>query len=693
MKMRFLAFFLTLCLMFTMVPANVFAVTFDGQDGVGEVISTVSEEDPSEPEVSAEPETLGELSETETPSEPSEPEEPSEPVIPGEGCTAHEDGMHVHEAVVTAPTCTEQGYTTYTCPCGDTYVADYVDATGHNMENGTCTNCGVCELPIPVATATNIDSTGKIKVTWNAIEGAVSYKVYRSEAVDGVYEHVFTATRTKYNNTGAVAGKTYYYKVIAVDANGEAVSQFSEIVSCTCKYPRLVVTASNIESSGKIALTWEAVEGAVSYKVYRAEAKDGVYENVFTATRTKYNNTGAVAGKTYYYKVIALDVNGEEVSRFSKVVSCTCTLARPVVTASNIESTGKIKLTWDEVEGAVSYVVYRSTEKDGTYKKMLTTTYTRYTNTSAQVDSTYYYKVMAVAENSEANSALSAAKKRVTDCAQPIITSAAPDEKNGKPRIYWESVEGAVAYKVYRSTSLDGTYKLMYTSNSNTYNNTGAALGKTYYYKVKAVGVNSASASAYSTTVAVMAASKTYDYVYATYTTTKSGSAERNTNLYLACKAINGTIVAPGELFSFNEIVGPRTAAKGYQLAPVVGGTGRGGGICQVSTTLFNVALLGNLKIAKRFQHSVAVTYVPYGRDAMIYKTANDFKFVNDSPYFIKVVASSSNGVVKISFMTREPNVSPSSDVTLPVTYSNGTYTLNRYYKGQVNYTATSKYK
>ena len=632
MKMRFLAFFLTLCLMFTMVPANVFAVTFDGQDGVGtgEVISTVSEEDPSEPEVPADPETPSEPEEPaepeipsepsepadpetpsepsepadpETPSEPSEPEEPSEPVVPGEGCTAHEDGMHVHEAVVTAPTCTEQGYTTYTCLCGDTYVADYVDATGHNMENGTCTDCGLVELPTPVLTATNVESTGKIKLTWDAIDGAVSYKIYRATKLDGTYKHTYTASKTRYTNTGATTGKTYYYKIVAVDANGEAVSQFSEIVSCTS------------------------------------------------------------------------------------------ILAQPVVTASNIESTGKIKLTWDEVEGAVSYEVYRSDAKDGTYKKMFTTTYTRYTNTGAKADHTYYYKVMAIAENPEANSAFSKVKQRTADCAQPTITSAGPCEKNGKPRIYWDSVEGAVAYKVYRATSKNGTYKLMYTSTSNTYNNTSAEIGKTYYYKIKAVGNNSASVSSYSNTVSIMAASKTYDYVYSTYTTTKSGTAERNTNLYLACKAINGTILAPGEMFSFNEIVGPRTKAKGYQLAPVVGGTGRGGGICQVSTTIFNVALLGNMKIAKRFQHSVAVTYVPYGRDAMIYKTANDFKFVNDSPYYVKVVASSSNGVVKVSLMTREPNVSPSSDVRLPVSYSNGTYTLKRYYKGEVNYTATSKYK
>ena len=299
---------------------------------------------------------------------------------------------------------------------------------------------------------------------------------------------------------------------------------------------------------------------------------------------------------------------------------------------------------------------------------------------------------MAVAKNTEANSAYSEIKQRTVNCAQPTITGVA-DAKTGKPRVTWEPVEGAVQYKVYRATSANGKYSLMYTSTSNTYQNTKAEVGKTYYYKIKAIGENPDSASHYSNVVSIMAASTSYQYVYSSYTTTKAGSYERNTNLTLACKAINGTILAPGDTFSFNEIVGPRTEKKGYQAAPIVGGMGRGGGICQVSTTLFNVALYGNMKITQRRQHSVAVTYVPMGRDAMIYKTASDFKFVNDSPYYIKVVASSSNGVVKISFMTREPNVTPRDDVSLKVSYSSGTYTLKRYYNGEMNYTCKSTYK
>ena len=718
MKMRFLAFFLTLCLIFSMVPANVFAVTFDGQDDVdfGEEMSTVADEEPieepseeseepseeseepseeseepsEEPEESEEP--VEESEESEEPKVFAESDEPSEPVVPGEGCTAYEDGMHIHAAVVTAPTCTKRGYTTYTCACGDTYAADYVKALGHKVEFGVCVNCGEGELIIPVVTASNVKETGKVKLTWNSIEGAAKYEIYRSTKRNGKYTRMYTTTKTEYTNLKAEAGVTYYYKVVALNKKDKPISAFSEVVFRTCDLAQPVVTASNVAESGKIRLTWESVEGAVGYQIYRATKKNGKYTSVYTTTKTRYTNLKAEAGVAYYYKVVALAENTYAKSAPSSIVSRTCDLAQPVVTASNVAETGNVQLTWKHVEGAVSYKIYRSTSKNGEYKRMHTTTGNIYTNIDSTIGATYYYRVKAIAENTKANSVFSAIVKRTADCPKPTITGGA-DVKTGKPRLNWEPVEGAVQYEVYRSTKENGTYKLMYITAGTTYQNTKSEVGKVYYYKVKAVGATSASASKYSNMVSIMCASSSYEYVYSSYTTTKDGTAERNTNLTLSCKAINGTILAPGDTFSFNEIVGPRTASKGYQPAPIVGGTGRGGGICQVSTTLFNVALLGNMEITQRRQHSVAATYVPLGRDAMIYKTASDFKFVNSSPYYIKVVASSSNGVVNIALMTREPNVSPVSDVELVVTNNSGTYILNRYYKGEVNYTCRSKYK
>ena len=701
MKMRFLAFFLTLCLIFSMVPANVFAVTFDSQDGVGsgEEMSTVANEEPIEEpseevteeitEESEEPEVVDEAEEL---AKPEEPEEPDMPIVPGEGCPAYEDGMHVHEDVVTDPTCTEQGYTTYTCACGDMYVADYVDAQGHSYENGLCTGCGEEEpvvIAAPVISSANIAKTGKVKLTWTKVEGAVQYILYLCDA-DGNVMKATPTTKTVMNHNSAKVGESYNYYVVAVAADG-TTSEPSNIANHTGALAQPVITVSNIEKTGKVNVSWNAVEGAAKYTLY-TYAADGTLVKTHTTTKTSINHSSGKAGETYSYQVCAECDVPAATSAPAEAVSATFDLAQPVVTGSNNAETGRVMLTWNKVAGAVKYQIYRSTSKNGTYNRMHTTTSTVYTNTNATPGTTYYYKVVARAEDAEADSAFSAIVQRTADVAQPIVTAGA-DVNTGKPRLNWEPVEGAVKYKVYRATTVEGPYSLMYTTAGTTYQNTKAEIGQTYYYKVRALSENANAHSSYSPVMSVMCASSTYDFVYSSFSTTKSGTAERNTNLTLSCQAINGTILAPGDTFSFNEIVGPRTAAKGYQAAPIVGGMGRGGGICQVSTTLFNVALYGNMKITQRRQHSVAVTYVPLGRDAMIYKTASDLKFVNDSPYYIKVVASSSNGVVKISLMTREPNVSPKSDVDLRVSYSSGTYTLKRYYEGKVNYTCTSKYK
>ena len=550
---------------------------------------------------------------------------------------------------------------------------------------------GVCRLTQPVVTVITNEKANKPEVTWQSVEGAVKYQVYRATAIDGEYTRIQTTTGNSCINVKAVAGESYYYKVRAIAQNSAANSEFSEVVSGICRLAQPVVEVTKVEKTGKLKVTWESVDGAKKYEVYRATEIDGNYARIMTTSGTVCTNTSAEAGKTYYYKVKALAQNSLADSDFSEIVSGICVLAQPVITASNDALTGKVMVTWKAVAGAKEYKVYRATETNGKYSLIETTGDTSITDKNTVTDQTYYYYVVAIADNTKANSAASAIEKRVADCAKPTVTGTA-DVNTGKPRLNWEAVEGAVSYKIYRATTPDGEYELMHTTKGTTYQNVTAEAGNTYYYKITAQGKMSSSASAMSDVVTVQSVGSEYKYVFSSYTTTKSGSAERNTNLYLSCKAINGTILAPGETFSFNEIVGPRTAEKGYQSAPIVGGMGRGGGICQVSTTLFNVALYANLDITQRKQHSVAVTYVPLGRDAMIYKTSSDLKFVNTSDYYVKVLASANGGTVSISLMTREKDVSPKDEVDLVVTYASGTYTLKRYYQGKVNYTTKSKY-
>jgi hypothetical protein len=119
------------------------------------------------------------------------------------------------------------------------------------------------------------------------------------------------------------------------------------------------------------------------------------------------------------------------------------------------------------------------------------------------------------------------------------------------------------------------------------------------------------------------------------FTTTLQGSrAERTANIRLAAQALDGTILAPGEVLSFNAIVGPRTLERGYQAAPVILHETRqlqtGGGVCQVASTMFAAGLLSGLSCAERWRHSSPVDYISLGEDATIVWGAKDLRLRND---------------------------------------------------------------
>ena len=139
--------------------------------------------------------------------------------------------------------------------------------------------------------------------------------------------------------------------------------------------------------------------------------------------------------------------------------------------------------------------------------------------------------------------------------------------------------------------------------------------------------------------------------VLSTFTTNYgTGDANRNANIALAAKSINSTVVMPGEVFSYNDLIGECSTKTGYKTATIyLNGklsTGVGGGICQVSTTLYNAVLRANLEIVQRRNHSLGVTYVPAGQDAMVNIGTSDFKFKNNREYPIKVVAYVGTGSI-----------------------------------------------
>lgn len=129
-----------------------------------------------------------------------------------------------------------------------------------------------------------------------------------------------------------------------------------------------------------------------------------------------------------------------------------------------------------------------------------------------------------------------------------------------------------------------------------------------------------------------------------------TGDSGRCYNIYLAAKSITETVVMPGETFSYNNLIGECSTRTGYRESTIyLNGElakGIGGGICQVSTTLYNAVLRANLEVVQRRNHSLSVTYVPLGQDAMVSIGSSDFQFKNNRDYPIKVVASTGTGNV-----------------------------------------------
>ena len=359
-------------------------------------------------------------------------------------------------------------------------------------------------LSAPAVTGGN-DSQGRPTLKWNAVSGAAKYEVYRARSLNGDYIKYSTVTGTSYTNTSYIEnGNTYYYKVRALKSDGTA-GAWSSVVSVTYKQTLSApaVTGGN-DSQGRPTLTWKAVSGAAKYEVYRARSKDGTYTKYSTTTGTAYTNSSYLtSGATYYYKVRALDANGNA-GPYSAVVSVTCRLklTAPSVTGGT-DAQGRPTLKWNAVSGAAKYEVYRARSMNGDYIKYSTVTGTSYTNTSYLANgTTYYYKVRALgSDGSYGPYSTPVSVTYKAPFGAPLVTGS--KDSQGRPALKWDKVTDAAKYEVYRARSKDGTYSLMSTQSATGYTNTSyLANGTTYYYKVRALKANG-TASAYSSVVTI----------------------------------------------------------------------------------------------------------------------------------------------------------------------------------------------
>lgn len=267
--------------------------------------------------------------------------------------------------------------------------------------------------------------------------------------------------------------------------------------------------------------------------------------------------------------------------------------------------------------------------------------------------------------------------------------------KNSTLNVEWKKLD-CTGYEIIYTTDrkFKKGLKTVKIKNSNTTKKAIKKLkkGKKYYVKVRAYAVNNGE-KLYGSKSTML--SSYFSNVYSTYYSYYVNNKDRTTNLKIASKKINGTIIQPGETFDFNKVVGSRTSSKGYKKAHVFTGgdgvaMGLAGGICQVASTTFNAALLANVQIVERHQHSQRVSYVPLGRDAAISGNAQNFKWKNNTKYAIKVGMTVKGGKITCTFYTCQK--AKPKKVNLNVTQKGKNFTLKRSVKGKVNYTCHSKY-
>ena len=404
-------------------------------------------------------------------------------------CGASEDRAipatgHHYDAVATAPTCTEKGYTTHTCACGLSYTDSYTDAVGHNYKAGICTICGALDPERRPASPQIMITTesGRPKISWNAVNGADKYWIYRS--VDGeTFDYYARTDKPSFTDGSTSIGTTYYYavKAVAVLGGRDVSSGRSTAQSIQCR--PAAPSVSIYRASGKPQLKWNAVSGAAKYWVYRST--DGVNFKYYDSTaKTSYTNTGALLGTKYHYRVKAVAVvNGKNVaSAYNGTKSLFTTPAAPGVSIYRVN--GKPQLKWSAVTGAEKYWIYRST--DGVnFKYYDSTTGTSYTNCIAASGTEYYYKVKAAAvvNGKDVASNFSNTKSLFTTPAAPSVSITT---SKGKPKLTWKAVKGADKYWIYRST--DGkNFKYYNETDEAGYTNYSTNIGTTYYYKVRAV--------------------------------------------------------------------------------------------------------------------------------------------------------------------------------------------------------------
>ena len=270
-----------------------------------------------------------------------------------------------------------------------------------------------------------------LRLTWKKVDKSEKYQIYYATSENGTYKKLATTEETEYEYDKATCGQTYYFKVRALRGKN-GYGTYSAIVSEKTTIGKPAIKIAKIEYD-RITLEWEEVDGAQKYEIFGSTSKDGTYKSLGTTKSNSFTHKELELEKTYYYKAKA--IRQKYTSPFSGVKSAKTTLGKLTGLKVTKYYDDSLKITWDEVNGATSYQVYRSTAKDDEeeYKRIASVTTNSYIDSNVSSNKTYYYKVCGVRGTAK------------TEMAGPVSVSTSSDtERRG---IDVSSYQGTIDWK------------------------------------------------------------------------------------------------------------------------------------------------------------------------------------------------------------------------------------------------------
>jgi fibronectin type 3 domain-containing protein len=347
-------------------------------------------------------------------------------------------------------------------------------------------------LYAPASVSASVDSASALTLTWEEVEGATSYRVYRSTSADTDFVLVGTASTLTYTDENLIGGTAYYYKVQGFNDKREGPLSAGLGVQILPVPPQIQAGAT---APGTLTLTWTTAAGASSYKVYRSLSADTGFALLGTVNTLTYTDENLIAGTVYYYKVQAVNTDTSGKSPLSEPVAARI-LTVPQGTVQ-VESSSMVSLTWEAVEGASSYRVYRSLSEDTGFSLQGTVSEGTYSDLGMSPNTPYYYKLQAV--NSMGESLLS---DTLAIQILPVPLSLTVQETTTNTvSLIWATTVEASSYQVYRSTSSNTDFALVGTVNLPPYVDRNLKDGTTYYYKIRGINGDTAGESPLSNQV------------------------------------------------------------------------------------------------------------------------------------------------------------------------------------------------